>query len=322
MEPLTIPPAITRRVFRDNAASFERRLADLAAGKGVEGGIVETARMLGRMPDLLPHREALIDAIRSRQDPKTGLIRDQAEYECWPKPLAEVTSTLRVLGATLRHEVPALRELTDQARMREWLATRNWGHPWGGPTGAGHMIGGVLFAMSDLGMLTQAMANLVFDYIDSMRDDKYGVWAKGRFDPDNPSTAQLGGAFYFSLMYERFKRPLPHTEGACRMLMEMQDRAKVGTYNTNERLAWPFGSTDHDALCVLTRHARLNADLWREVLPSVRRYAAYFVEQMSREETYTPSYPTPQILAVLRSVFPDPDDDAPHWYYVMYQWNF
>ena len=206
--------------------------------------------------------------------------------------------------------------------MKEWLASRNWDHPWGGPTGAGHMIGGVLFAMSDLGMMTQGMVNLIFDYLDSQRDDRYGVWAKGRFDPENPAPAQLGGAFYFSLMYDRFKRPLPYPEGACKMLMEMQKKTGTGTYCTDERLSWPYGSTDHDAICVLTRNARLNADLSNEVLPSLEWYAHYFVEQMSTDASYLPTYPVPQVLAVLRSVFRDEQDNAPQWYYVMYQWTF
>jgi hypothetical protein len=105
------------------------------------------------------------------------------------------------------------------------------------------------------------------------------------------------------------------------MLMEMQRKTGEGTYNVKEGLAWPFGSTDHDALRVLARHARLNADLWEEVYPSMEWYANYFIEKMTSDETYIAHYPVPQILAVLRSVFPDTGDDTPHWYYVMYQWD-
>jgi len=323
MPTLRIPAGISRRVYQDTSAGFQRQLGRLAAGEAVSAeGMVALARMLGNTPELMAYRDGLVELIQARQDPATGLMKDKADYECWPKPLAEATSTLRVLGAALRHPVGELEKLTDRRELQRWLETRNWDHPWGGPTGAGHMVGGALFAMSDLGMLTQAMVNQTFDYLDGLRDEEYGVWAKGRFDPANPGPAQLGGAYYFSLMYNRFRRPLPRPEGACRMLMEMQRKTGTGTFCIDGRLSWPFGSTDHDALCVLARHARLNAELWREAVPAIEWYARYFVEQMSNEATYISGYPIPQTLAILRSVFPDDADDAPHWYYVMYQWAF
>jgi len=323
MPRLKIPAEISRRVYDDLTARIDSQIARLAAGGPVgASGLVGSAAMLARMPDLLPYRDRLIELLQGRQDPETGLITDQRDYECWPKPLAEVTSTLRVLGATLRYPVADLERLTDHAALAEWLASRNWDHPWGGPTGAGHMIAGAMFAMSDLGMLTQAMVNLAFDYIDTLRDETYGVWTAGRFDPDDPGWVQLGGAYYFGLMYERFQRPLPRPEGACRMLIQMQRKAGTGTFCTRGDLPWPHASTDQDALCILTRHARLDAELWREVLPAIEWYARYFIERMSDEKTYVSGYPTPQILAVLRSVLPDEADDTPHWYYRMYAWPF
>lgn len=89
---------ISRRVFADTTESFERRLLAIEHGEAAHAGIVGAARMLGRMHDLLPYRDRLIASVCDNQDPKTGIMTNQADYECWPKPLSEATSVLRTLG--------------------------------------------------------------------------------------------------------------------------------------------------------------------------------------------------------------------------------
>jgi len=323
MSAVKMSAKITRRVHADVSDRFAQGLARLEAGK-TEGsaGLVGQAKLLGKMHLLMPHREAIVAGLQARQDGETGLIVGGSEYECWPKVLSGVTSTLRVLGARLAKVPDKLAALTDERALLDWLESRNWDHPWGGPTGAGHMVGGVLFALSDFALLTQRLMTVIFDYLDSLRDEVCGVWAKGHFDPASPGPAQLGGAFYFGLMYDRFKRPLDRPEGACRMLIKMQDQAGVGTFCIDKRINWPYGSTDHDALWVLSRYSRLSAELREEVMPAIERYARYFVQQMSDERTYISSYPVDSILPILRAVFPDSDDDVGHWYYRMYGWNF
>jgi hypothetical protein len=195
----------------------------------------------------------------------------------------------------------------------------NWGHPWGGPDGAGHMVIGSMFALSDLGLLRQSTMNAAFDYLDSLRDDKYGVWSKGKFDPDKPAMAQLGGAFAFGMLYQRFNRPLHGAARACRMMMDLQSRSESGSYCCDARRAWPHGSIDMDAVFVLVRYARLNADLWQQVQPSLRKYVAYFVRQMN--EKFTVEYPVPKLLALLRPQFSEAGDDVPPYDYQMFHWS-
>jgi hypothetical protein len=64
----------------------------------------------------------------------------------------------------------------------------------------------------------------------------------------------------------------------------------------------------------------LSASLRKEVRPALERYSRYFVEQMSRQETYLVDYPIPKIMAILRPIFTDPEDDTPYWDYEMYKW--
>jgi len=323
MADFSIPAEITRRVHADISDRFDAGLVRLHAGHSRgSGGMVDLAAMLGKMHLLSAHRGTIIRELQARQDSDTGLVMPIADYQCWPQVLAGVTSTLRVLGARLTRIPDKLSALTDEDALTEWLRRRNWDHPWGGATGAGHMVGGVLFALSDFGLLTQRLMTVIFDYLDSLRDDVYGVWAKRRFDPKSPRPAQLGGAYYFGLMYDRFQRPLDRPEGACRMLMRMQDQARVGTFCIDKRLSWPFGSTDHDALWLLARYSRLSADLRAEVMPAIIRYARYFIGQMSNEETYTSGYPVNRIMPILRTLLPDSEDDVPYWHYRMYGWNF
>ena len=104
------------------------------------------------------------------------------------------------------------------------------------------------------------------------------------------------------------------------MLIEMQQRTPTGSFCFQEGREWPFASTDHDTLYVLTRDSRLSASLREEVRPALERYTRYFVEQMSRTETYLVDYPIPKIMAILRPLFTDPQDDLPYWDYEMYRW--
>jgi hypothetical protein len=316
-----IPAALVRKVHADLNARFDAQFEQLKSGRDFDpDALVDLSRLLKRRHELLPCRDALIRSVQDRQDPATGLILDQPEWVSWPKALAECTSTLRALGATLRHRVPKLDALAGEDALLAWMKDRNWAHPWGGAAGSGHMVAGALFALSDTGQLKQAALNRVFDHIDALRDDTWGVWAKGLFDEKRPDWPQLGGAFYFGMIYDRFCRPLDRPEGACRMLVEMQQRTTDGSFCFQEGRTWPFASTDHDSLYVLTRYSRLSASLREEVLPSLERYARYFVEQMGRPETYLVDYPIPKILAILRPIFTDPDDDLPHWDYEMYKW--
>ena len=74
------------------------------------------------------------------------------------------------------------------------------------------------------------------------------------------------------------------------------------------------------ALYVLARYARLNEEISKLVMPSVERYARYFVQQMSDPETFVTKYPITKILSILRPIFPDPEDDLQYWDYEMYKW--
>ena len=321
MGEFVIPAEIVRKVHGALSLRLDAELEKLSFGGPANAEtVVDLSRLLKRQPEASAHRDELVRMVQDEQDPVTGLIRNQPEWICWPKALAEVTSTLRVLGATLRYRVPELDALADTDTLVAWVKSRNWDHPWGGATGSGHMVAGALFSMSDLGMLKAGALDAVFDVIDGLRDDTFGVWTKGRFDPANPGWVQLGGAFYFAMIYDRFKRPLDRPEGACRMLMEMQRKNPVGSFNSIPDRTWPFGSTDHDTLYVLLRNSRLDAALRREVMPAVERYARYFVQQMGRDETFLIDYPIPKILSLLRPVFPDPADDVPYWDYEMYKW--
>ena len=322
MSQTMIPADLVRKVRDDLSAQFDELLKRLASGEAVSpGAVIDLAWLLKRMPETRLFRERLIELAQEGQDPETGLIIDRPEWESWPKPIAEKTSVLRVLGGTLKHRVQKLDRLADAHALLAWVKSRNWDHPWGGATGAGHMVVGVLFAMSDLGMLTQHALDTVFDYLDTLRDETFGVWTRGRFDRERPGYGQLGGAFYFGMLYDRFKRPLDRPKAVCRMLVDMQNRyPEHGSFCVQPDRSWPFGSYDHDTLYVLTRYSRQNPELRRQVLPAIERYARYFVEQMRHNETYTTAYPIPKVLAILRPIFPDPDDDVPYWDYQMYKW--
>jgi hypothetical protein len=321
LEPCVIPAELVRRVHETLNRNFDRQLEEMKSGGiTVDGKTppLQLACLLRRQHELEPFRAAMIDALQSRQDPVTGLVRTGKD-SAWPKALADVTSMLRALGATLRHPVHPLMEITEARAFRQWMTRCNWGHPWGGADGAGHMVIGALFSLSDLGLLRQSTLNAAFDHLDELRDDKYGVWTKGRFDDSNPGLAQLGGAFAFGMLYARFARPLPRAEGACLLMMDLQARGGMGTFCFNGRTPWPHGSIDMDAIYVLVRYARINEELRRQVQPAISRYIAYFRRKM--ETDFTVEYPVPKLLALLRPHFAEPADDVPHYDYQMFHWS-
>ena len=274
--------------------------------------LVTLARKLDRLDLVTPHRELLVAALQHDQDPDTGMWK----HEEWHVPLVPVlqrVTALAVVGAKPLGPVRELeRILADDDTLRAWVEGLDWSHPWGGATGAGHSLIGLTFSADDLGRITQAQLEIIRGIVEAGRDDVYGAWHRDYLK--TPEMLHLGGAFAQGIVYARFGWPLDRPEGVVKMLEELQ--RDTGSWNVR----WPAGSTDMDAAWMLDRYTRHDAVLRARAMPMLERCADYTLARLADpDDAAKASVGTHvNLLAVLRTLFPDPADDLPPWRFVMF----
>jgi len=307
------PAPLVRDYHRRALEAIARTLADpRALDAAAAHETVLLAQKLNRIDLVLPARDALVAALQRDQDPRTGLFA-HAEYHVLLVPILERGTALHALGASFAHPVRELeRILASDAALREWLDALDWAWPWGGPTGAGHNMICMTYSAADLGLISQAQLEIVRATLDAHRDETYGVWSRGHFT--RPELKQLGGAFAMGIVYARFRWPLSNPAGVVRLLEEMQ--LPSGSWMAE----WPSRSTDMDAAWLLDRYTRHDAALRTRAVAMLERLARCHVAKLGDpvEGDKQSLGSSLNLLAVLRTVFPDPGDDTPPWRFVMY----
>ena len=310
---MLIPAALVRKVHQRALAAIERVVREPGAANVETASLaVELAQKLGRLDSLVGCRERLIEILQADQDPQTGLWpRNQ-----WHAPLVPAilrVPVLKMLGARPTHPVREIeRILASKDTLRDWVENLDWSHPWGGPTGAGHSMISLTFPAADLGLISGSQLELVRERLEAYRDDVYGVWHRDHFT--RPAVMQLGGATAMGLVYARFRWPLSRPEGAVRMLEELQ-RPTGSWYET-----WPAGSTDMDGAWLIDRYTCHDPVLRARALPMLERVAEYHIRRLGEPADFDKQglVSTVNLLAILRKVFPDPQDDVPPWEFVMF----
>ena len=310
---MLIPAPLVREYHRLAIETIARACAEperLDAGAAHD--TVLLAQKLNRIDLVLPSRDALAAALRAGQDPATGNFA-RAQWHVPLVPILERGTALHSLGATFEHPVRDLERIVESdASLLQWLDALDWAWPWGGPTGAGHSLISLTYSAADLGFISQAQLEIIRAAIETHRDETYGVWSRGHFT--RPELKQLGGAFAMGIVYARFRWPLSRPEGVVRLLEEMQ--LAIGSWMSE----WPSRSTDMDAAWLLDRCTRRDASLRPRALAMLERLARYHALKLADpvEGPKQALGSTINLLAVLRTVFPDPADDTPPWVFVMY----
>jgi len=309
-----IVPAQCVRRLRD--AALERIDTILGEPDAIDAskasGLLNLAQKLDCLDRALPHRDRLLAALRADQDPETGMW----VHEEWHVPFVPVlqrVTMLYLLGERPTHPVPEIeRILASDETLRAWVEGLNWSHPWGGATGAGHSLIGFTYSADDLGLITQAQLEIIRRVVEAGRDDVYGAWHRDHLK--TPEMLHLGGAFAQGIVYARFGWPLERVEGTVRMLEELQ--RDTGSWNEN----WPAGSTDMDAAWLLDRYTRHDAALRARAMPMLERCADYTVKRLTDPDDFAKASLGTHLnlLSVLRTIFPDPNDDLPPWEFIMF----
>ena len=310
---MIIPAPLVRDYHRLAVDAIARALAEPEKLDAASAhNTVLTALKLNRIDLVLPSRDALVAALRKDQDPNTGAFA-HAEYHVPLVPFLERGVVLHALGATFAHPPRPLERILESGKsLDSWLKAIDWAWPWGGPTGAGHNMISMTYTADDLGLISQSQLETVRATLEAHRDETYGVWSRGRFT--RPELKQIGGAFAMGIVYARFRWPLSNPAGVVRLLEEMQ--LPGGSWTTE----WPSRSTDMDAVWLIDRYTRRDAALRPRALALLERAARYHVAKLLDpvEGPKQALGSSLNLLAVLRGVFPDPDDDTPPWRFVMY----
>ena len=311
--PVIIPTQVVRDTHDRALAALGELPAHAREGRAQNiSSLITLALKLDRIDLVLPHRDALVEALQRDQDPDTGMWT----HEDWHVPFVPVlqrVTALHVLDARPVHPVRELeRILSSDDALRDWVEGLNWSHPWGGATGAGHSLIAFTYSADDLGLITQAQLGIIRSIVETGRDDVYGAWHRDHLK--TPEMLHLGGAFAQGIVYARFGWPLDRVEGTVKMLEELQ--LDTGSWNAK----WPAGSADMDAAWMLDRYTRHDAALRRRATAMLERCADYTLARLTDpEDSAKASVGTHvNLLSVLRALFPDPNDDLPPWKFIMF----
>jgi len=213
-------------------------------------------------------RAAWIDYFNAHQD-DDGLFRDPVIYgQGWyaddvlwcgrPHLTGQVIAALTCLGGVARKPFEMVRRFSDPDRLRDWLASRDWGDRMDFTGNEICNVGRLLQYARDFQNDEAAgrAAHVMLEWLDTHHvNPETGMW--GSFDVADPlqRSRAVQGVFHWWLLFFYDRRPVPYVERAVDTVLATQTSAGgfgCGVHNPEE----PFKSSaceDIDSIDPLVR---------------------------------------------------------------------
>ena len=167
---------------------------------------------LGELPSGGAEREAWIRAIRSFQNPETGLFEDGSHHEIHTTAFA--LAALDLFEARAAHPLRALHPLRDKRKLEGFLESLRWQRePWLDS----HQGAGIYSALVLNREVSREWEGWYFAWLWENEDPRTGFWRKGAVvplsDPGSPVPLfhYLGGSFHylFNIVHARRRQRYP-----------------------------------------------------------------------------------------------------------------
>ena len=241
-----------------------------------EYGCADAANILytlGRFPQEPEKRERWVNALRSMQDPHTGLFREATHHMI--HTTAHCLAALELFDAQPLYPLTALEPYLDEARMLRMLDGLDWQeNPWSqSHCGAG------LYAS----MVITRMVNLNWQRA-------YFSWLREHCDPDIGLSMRHGGDsvchhmcgwFHYLFNHEYARVPIPYPDRLIDSCIDMYARNEMGP-----AYGKPVGFMEIDWVFCLNRASRQTAHRRDEVKAQLRRFAQAYISWLdSLDET-------------------------------------
>lgn len=211
--------------------------------------------MIGALPADGSVRDDWIAALRSFQDPDTGIFVDECHSDT--HTTAQVIGALELFDARPLHPLTFLDPVRSPDAVAGFLDQLDWGHPWP----SSHDGAGAAAALAITGAVGPSWFDAYFGWLDGEADPDTGLWRRGAMlavDEWPGLFSNLGGAFHYHFNYDYFRRPWPYPDRVISTCLELLHDS-AGTFSTTD-----VGFKEIDLIYCLSRARRQTDILFKE----------------------------------------------------------
>lgn len=180
-------------------------------------------------------RRARIEALRSMQDPKTGMFSESTHHTI--HTTAHCLAALELFDALPLYPVRGLHQYMDRESLFAFLDGLDWCEPWS----QSHRGAGIYAALANAGEMTEEFHNNYFEWMWENADPVTGFWKSGYADKapyvnkqhpdglDNPDSihAYMAGGFHYLFNHEYAKMPLRYPDKVIDTCIRMYEECGV-----------------------------------------------------------------------------------------------
>ena len=259
-------------------------------------------------------RSARIDALRSMQDPESGMFTEATHHTI--HTTAHCTAALELFDAKPLYPLKGLHKYFDKGELYSLLDGLDWAcNPWP----ESHKGAGVYAALVCADEITPEFSENYFAWFKENADPVSGFWKKGYADkalknPKSGGTKEpaclyevMAGGFHYLFNHEHAHMPLEYPERVIDSCLDMFRDYGVCSIMNNS-----VGFIQIDWIFCLTRASRQTSYKWEQVREALLDFADIYVDYLNsldyeKDEGFNDLhmlFGTMCALAELQSAFP------------------
>ena len=306
---LSTPGAYCRWIWQNKSGS--RKLGINEYGCADAANILYT---VGEFATDDSTRSARIDALRSMQDPESGMFTEATHHTI--HTTAHCTAALELFDAKPLYPLKGLHRYFDKSELYSLLDGLDWAcNPWP----ESHKGAGVYAALVCADEITPEFSENYFAWFKENADPVSGFWKKGYADKalKNPKSAGtkepaclyevMAGGFHYLFNHEHAHMPLEYPERVIDSCLDMFRDYGVCSIMNNS-----VGFIQIDWIFCLTRASRQTSYKWDQVREALLDFADIYVDYLNsldyeKDEGFNDLhmlFGTMCALAELQSAFP------------------
>ncbi len=242
-------------------------------------GCADAANILytiDEMPKTYEERKAFADALKSFQNPETGLF-DEGSHHPY-HGTAHVMGALELFDEMPLYPLKAMDELRDESRIPAWLKSLNWSNC----RGSGHIGAGVFSSFYLERTITDQWMDAFFGWLTENADPEFGINIKGMYaKKEAPVWLHMGDWFHFLFCFYAARRSFPFPEKLIDSCLDMYQKNQMDeTFGKGQRFL------DIDWAFTLNRAANQCGHRLGEVKDALRKFAKDYTDYLlSSDET-------------------------------------
>ncbi|MBR2459788.1 MAG: hypothetical protein IKB34_00950 [Clostridia bacterium] len=251
-----------------------------------EYGCADAANILYTIDEFVcseEERAARISALRSMQDPETGMFTEETHHTI--HTTAHCAAAIELFDVRPIYPIKGLhRYLNSKDELYALLDGLDWKNPWP----QSHQGAGVYAALTNSGEANREFCDNYFEWFRENADPVTGFWKKGESDKAKlsdhndetgrgPLFTYMAGGFHYIFNHEHAHQPMPYPEKVIDSCIDMINADR----GCHPRFMKMIGFVEIDWLYCINR-ARRQAPVYRaeEVQAAIEKFASIFTDYL------------------------------------------